>query len=227
MIRRNIPNTITLLNLLSGLTGIIFVFRGMTDYAIYMILLASVFDFLDGMSARMLKAYSEIGKSLDSLSDLVSFGVLPGLMVYSIAVQSLNINKFDYLAYIALIIPVFSAIRLAVFNNDQRQKENFRGLPVPANAIFIAALVKIFWFEPDSFLQISPVLFLSLSLLSGTLQIIFLPFLSLKFKTFGLKENLSRYLVIFVSFLLIVLLRWEGLLLTIPFYIAVSAFGKK
>lgn len=224
--KKNIPNFITLLNLVSGTLGIIFILQGRQDLSIYMILLAALFDFLDGTAARALKAYSKIGKSLDSLSDMISFGVLPGLLVYSIAAQSLPVSRMDIVASFSILIPVFGAIRLAVFENDESQKENFRGLPVPANAIFIAALSQVFWYEPGSFIYLGPFGYFFIALIFSAFQIIFIPVLGLKFKSLNLRENLSRYIVILVSLVLILLLKWEGVLISIPFYLLVSLFRK-
>ena len=227
MIKKNIPNFITLLNLVSGLFGIVFLFKGEIEFSIYMILLSAAFDFLDGTAARLLKAYSDIGKSLDSLADLVSFGVLPGLIVYKIAAQSLNFNAYEYAVYFALIIPVFGAVRLAVFENDDRQKEQFRGIPIPANALFIAALSMVFWFKPDSFLYFGPAAYFFLAIGFSVLQVVFVPVISLKFKSFAIKENLPRYLVLLCAIILISVFGWEGVLFTLVAYIIISLVFRK
>ena len=137
-ITRHIPNTITSMNLLCGALGVIFTFQGALDIAFYLMLAAAVCDFLDGFAARMLKAYSDMGKELDSLADLVSFGLLPSLMLHRRLVEG---GMTGFWVYIPLIICIFSAIRLAKFNVDDRQSENFLGLPTPACAMWCGSLV--------------------------------------------------------------------------------------
>ena len=133
-----IPNIITCCNLTAGSLAVIMALRGTFEQAAIFILIAAVCDFLDGLSARLLHAYSDMGKELDSLSDLISFGLAPGLMVYALLNDYLLLpyGNLEYLAYIALLIPVAGGIRLAKFNVDDRQTTSFIGLPIPANALF-------------------------------------------------------------------------------------------
>ena len=135
---KHIPNTITSMNLLCGALGVIFSLRGSLDIAFYLMLAAAVCDFFDGFAARMLNAYSPVGKELDSLADLISFGLLPSLMLHRRLVEG---GVTDFWAYIPLIIVVFSALRLAKFNVDERQSENFLGLPTPACALWCGSLI--------------------------------------------------------------------------------------
>lgn len=129
---KNIPNTITSMNLLCGLMGVIFTFKGQLDIAFLLMIAAAVCDFSDGLAARLLGAYSDLGKELDSLADMVSFGVLPALMAHKL----MTICGTDgVLSFIPLLIAVFSAIRLAEFNIDERQSDNFIGLATPACAM--------------------------------------------------------------------------------------------
>ena len=137
-ITKHIPNTITSMNLLCGALGVIFTFKGALDIAFYLMMAAAVCDFLDGFAARMLKAYSEMGKELDSLADLISLGLLPSLIFHRRLVEG---GMTGFWAYIPLIIVVFSALRLAKFNVDDRQSENFIGLPTPACAMWCGSLV--------------------------------------------------------------------------------------
>ena len=137
-ITRHIPNTITSMNLLCGALGVIFTFQGALHIAFYLMLAAAVCDFLDGFAARMLKAYSDMGKELDSLADLISFGLLPSLMLHRRLVEG---GVTGFLSYVPLIIVIFSALRLAKFNVDNRQSENFLGLPTPACAMWCGSLV--------------------------------------------------------------------------------------
>ena len=134
---KHIPNTITSLNLLCGVLGVICSLEGRIDYAFYLMLAAAVFDFCDGFSARLLKAYSDIGKELDSLSDMVSFGVLPSVMLYCLMS---DLNPDCWLRLVPLLIAVFSGLRLAKFNVDERQTENFIGLATPSCAILCGSI---------------------------------------------------------------------------------------
>src|ERR1700740_2323055 len=139
--KKHLPNAITCANLFSGCIGIVFCFKENLIYAAYAIFLAAIFDFFDGLASRVLQSFSGIGKDLDSLADMVSFGVLPSVIIYELFLQAPQIEHVStYLNYIAFLIPVFSALRLAKFNIDERQTEIFIGLPTPANAILIASL---------------------------------------------------------------------------------------
>ena len=135
---KHIPNTITSLNLLCGILGVIFTFQGELSIAFYLMIAAAVCDFLDGFAARMLNAYSDMGKELDSLADLVSFGLLPSLMIHRRLIEG---GVTDFWAYVPVIICIFSALRLAKFNVDDRQNENFLGLPTPACAMWCGSLI--------------------------------------------------------------------------------------
>ena len=135
---KHIPNTITSMNLLCGALGVIFTFQGALDIAFYLMLAAAVCDFFDGFAARLLNAYSAMGKELDSLADLVSFGLLPSLMLHRRLVEG---GMTGFVIYIPLIICIFSALRLAKFNVDERQSENFLGLATPACAIWCGSLI--------------------------------------------------------------------------------------
>lgn len=135
---KHIPNTITSTNLLCGVVGVIFTFQGALDIAFYLMLAAAICDFLDGFAARMLNAYSAMGKELDSLADLISFGLLPSLMFYRRLIEG---GSTGFVSYIPLVICVFSALRLAKFNVDDRQSENFLGLATPACAMWCGSLI--------------------------------------------------------------------------------------
>lgn len=228
LMKKNLPNAITIMNLVSGSLGIIFLLQGKISYSIFMILISAIFDFLDGSAARLLKAYSDVGKTLDSLADVVSFGVLPGLILYS-SLTSGNMQSVipGFLPYNGILVPVFAAIRLAIFDNDTKQKENFRGLPVPANALFIGAMAYIYVYIPNSFLHFDTMSYVYLCVGSSILQVIMIDFISLKFKGIGVKDNLFRYIVLIVGILLISVFRWEGIVLSIAFYIALSVFPVK
>ena len=182
MLRKYIPDLITSMNLVCGLIGVIFAFRSRLDLAFLCMLAASVFDFLDGLAARALDAYSDFGKELDSLCDLVSFGVLPGLMLCFL----MQTYRFDggALCWLPLILAVFAALRLAKFNTDPRQKDVFLGLPTPAAAILCGALCSYCCHTPVEFLSTwvsGPVFIPLLSVCLSVLMVCEIPMFSFKF----------------------------------------------
>lgn len=205
-----------------------------------MVFLAAFFDFLDGLSARGLKAYSAIGKSLDSLADLISFGLLPGLLILKLQLKLSGIGNnivlasdYNFYFYIKilspLLIPLFSAIRLAKFDNDPQQEYIFKGLPTPANALFIASLVISSSYDTNGMMISgnSNLVFL-LSTLLSFLLISPIPFLSLKLKSFSIKENYLQYLLLIFALIFLLIWKIQGIMFTIGFYIILSLFfGKK
>ncbi|MDE6144870.1 MAG: CDP-diacylglycerol--serine O-phosphatidyltransferase [Muribaculaceae bacterium] len=212
---RWLPNCITCMNLASGCVALVLAFNGLYGYASVAICAAAVFDFLDGALARMLGAYSPIGAELDSLSDLVSFGVAPGLMVYCQLPAPYNL--------VALAIPICGALRLAKFNVDTRQTTSFIGLPIPANAIFWIG-ASAFWVNQpatdDPLTWSIAVLFIALSMLAP----INLP--SLKFHDFKFQgENRVRFLLIILTVALVALLGVSGLAVVIAAYLMIGAFS--
>ncbi len=227
--KNHIPNAITCLNLLSGCIGIVYAFQGKLIYAGYAIIIAAVFDFFDGMTARLLKAYSDIGKELDSLADMVSFGVLPSVIVYHLFLLAPQINGISfYLNFSAFLIAIFSALRLAKFNTDERQTENFIGLPTPANAMLIASLPMIL--ESNLFLSsyiLNPFSLFILSLGMSILLVAEVPLFSLKFKTFRVSDNLFRYILLFSGLILLVLLKFAAVPLIIFLYFLLSLLQSK
>lgn len=148
---KHIPNTITSMNLLCGVAGVILTLNGRLDLGFFFMLGASAFDFCDGLAARLLKAYSAIGKELDSLCDVVSFGVLPSLMLFQLHPAGASFGS-RLLSGLPLLISVFSALRLAKFNLDERQHDSFLGLPTPAAAMICGALACYVFRTPSSFL---------------------------------------------------------------------------
>lgn len=222
MIRKHIPNTITSLNLVSGCIAIVFAFQEAYFTAALFVALAAVFDFLDGFAARLLKAYSPMGKELDSLADMVSFGVAPGVMAYSfIASQAMNMGSPTWLAWTGFLIPVFSALRLAKFNLDERQTSTFLGLPTPANALFWAFGIgsSFNFFLSYSF---DPIILVAGVLLFSALLVLEIPMFSLKFKHFGWMGNRLRYYFLLGCIVLLALLRINGIAPCIVWYILLS-----
>ena len=177
-----IPNTITSMNLLCGVLGVIATFSGRLDAAFCLMLAAAVCDFLDGFSARLLKAYSDIGKELDSLSDMISFGVLPSLMMYSLVNQ---MNPGSWLRFAPLAVAVFSGLRLAKFHVDERQTESFIGLATPSCAILCGSLAYYVTKCPQSTLAAWAGLKWSIPVISVILSALLvseIPMFSMKFK---------------------------------------------
>jgi len=218
--KRHIPNFITCLNLFSGCVGIVFAFKGQLEYAGYAILLSAAFDFFDGMVARWLRTYSLIGKELDSLADVVSFGVLPAAILYKLFLQAPSVFAVDWLPYSAFLIAVFSALRLAKFNIDTRQSENFIGLPTPACALFIMSLPFI---DGVAALALqNAIVLLIITLLLCFLLIAELPLLSLKFKDLSFANNRNRYTLIILGGILILFLNFAAIPLILIIYIVLS-----
>jgi CDP-diacylglycerol---serine O-phosphatidyltransferase len=214
---RHIPNALTSGNLLCGCLGLISVFGNYPVEPAYFIWAACVFDFFDGFSARLLKVSSPIGKELDSLADMVSFGVLPAMAMYHWIDSSAEVS---WISYIALMIAVFSAIRLAKFNVDTRQTDSFIGVPTPANALFLTSLI----FLPD---PVRAVIFTT-PVLTGITTVFSLllvaPFelFALKFKDFSWAHNQIRFTFLGLSVLLLVIFKAGALPIIILSYIIIS-----
>ena len=223
---RNIPNCVTLLNLLAGTMAVICAFRGAEpmwgmkgwQWSAIFIGIGAVADFLDGFFARLLKAYSELGKELDSLSDLVSFGVAPALLVFNMLD---SVGAEIWLKWCILLVPALAGLRLARFNIDPRQTTYFIGLPVPANAIFwigYAALIS----EGAAFL-ILPVIYISIVVVESWLMVSPFKLMSLKFRDYRFKgTNVWRYGLAFVAAALVFCMGVSGLMWLIVFYFILS-----
>lgn len=226
-IKNSIPNFVTLLNLLCGTIAIIFTFTpeaditfgGMTfagwQWASLMIALAAVFDFMDGLVARALRATSEIGKELDSLCDLVSFGVAPALMLMNVLLQATDAGA---VAYTALFIPLMGALRLAIFNVDTEQKTSFKGLPIPSNAIFWIGAVAAMHDGMRISASFMAVVIIAISLL----MVSRLPMFSLKLSNLSPRQNFKQYLLLAAAIACVFAWGVAGLAALIIFYILLS-----
>lgn len=225
---RFIPDFITSLNLLCGVAGIVFAFRGRFDIAFPLMLAAAVFDFMDGLAARLLDAYSPLGKELDSLSDVVSFGVLPAVMLHCL-MRACTFSD-SWIVWVPLVLAVFSGLRLAKFNLDERQKESFLGLPTPACAMLCGAFCYYVAFTPGSVLAAwaGGLVFIPvMSVLLSALLVCEIPMFSFKFgcgKADGTVrwKRLALLLLVALSVVAVVLLRlnWSAVvLLTLTLYI--------
>ena len=196
-IKNHIPNCITSLNLLSGCIAIIFSFYGEFNAALLAIIAASVFDFLDGLSARLLKAYSPMGKELDSLADMTSFGLAPAMILFNKLMTDAYNPSVIWLAA-TLLTAVFSALRLAKFNIDSRQSENFIGLATPANALLIASGIASLELYPElnAAIMKNQYILPLCTLLLSFLLVSEIPMFSFKFKSLKFKENSTRFLFV-------------------------------
>ncbi|MDF1575060.1 MAG: CDP-alcohol phosphatidyltransferase family protein [Bacteroidales bacterium] len=231
--RRHVPNLITLLNLACGSLAILLTFEGQWRWAVYLVLAASVFDFLDGLAARLLKAGSRTGKQLDSLADMISFGLLPGVFIYTLF-KNLFLNLpaeagpfYNSLQWVVLasvlLVPALSAIRLARFNTEADEGTFFFGLPTPAHTLFWTG---IFW----QFMQSGTIFGTPLNLffmwtimfIMAFHMILPVPMYSLKFEHMRLRGNLIRYLLLLLALLILIFTGWGGLSLVILVYILLS-----
>lgn len=223
-VSKHVPNAITCANLFSGCIGIVFAFQENLIFAAYALFLAAIFDFFDGFASRVLQSFSGIGKDLDSLADMVSFGFLPSAIMYELFLQSPQIPKVSsWLNFIAFLITVFSALRLAKFNNDTRQAESFIGLPTPANAILIASLPFILDRHQNfSVYLLNPYGLAAFVVVMCVLLVIEMPMMSLKFKNSDFNKNIYRYLLLLFSAILILFFKFAAVPVIIVMYITLS-----
>ncbi|MBA4409213.1 MAG: CDP-diacylglycerol O-phosphatidyltransferase [Odoribacter sp.] len=234
-----VPNTITALNLVCGSLSVFFAIDGQLGLAAVFIFAAAIFDFLDGFSARLLKAYSSIGKELDSLADTVSFGLAPAAIVFTMLeltlfgknqhIQDIEANLSQWIFLLSsLVIPIAGAFRLAKFNTDDRQSDQFLGMPIPANAIFFASLALVLVLGDRTIIE--PIILNKYTLLASIFSCSFLmvselPMFNLKFKNLKLKENGLRYLFIAITILMLILLQVYALPLIIIWYVLLSGIS--
>ncbi len=229
-IKNNIPNTITCLNLLCGALAIVMAFDpfsttavlGLQGYqlAFAFIAMGAVADFCDGLVARLLNVVSSLGKELDSLSDCVTFGLAPAMILFNIMTPA---GCPQWMCYAAMLIPVFGALRLARFNIDTNQTTTFTGLPIPANAIFWIGFINFYACHHT----ISPWIVLALIVAMSLLMVCNLRMFSLKIHSFGIKENYRQYALIIASVAFLIAGGISGLACVIIFYVIVSALFKE
>ncbi len=219
-LKAQFPNFITLLNLLSGVLGILWVLEGQVMYGAYFVVLSAGFDFLDGFVARLLKVQSAMGKELDSLADVVSFGVLPGIVLYSLTKEQ---TDSQFLPYLTLIVPMLSAYRLAKFNLDTRQSDRFIGLPTPANALLLSTLPHLVaqWPELAPWIT-SPIALVVFAWATSILLISELPLIALKFKNSNFADNTYRYTLLCLGGFFFAWLQLAGIPLIILAYLLLS-----
>ncbi len=225
-IKKQIPNLITLLNLFSGCIALVFATHTNFEWAFYFVCLGIFFDFFDGFFARLLKVSSPLGLQLDSLADMVTSGVVPGFVMFSMLSQSQNeITTCPVFPYLGFIVTLGSCYRLANFNIDTRQTDSFIGLPTPANALFILSLPLVLEYSDSLFiLEILTNQWILLAVILGSAYILNaeIPLFSLKFKKFTFKDNLLQIVFLMVSFLLVFFFHFLGISLVILFYVLLS-----
>ncbi len=218
--KKHIPNTITCCNLISGCIATYFAFRGDFQLALLFIVIGAVFDFFDGMVARLLHVSSPIGKELDSLADDVTFGFAPSAMIFSY-LSTFHEPHVLFLPFLAFVMAAFSALRLAKFNLDERQAMGFIGLPTPANALFWGALLA----GGGDWMASSP--FACYAVLAGMLLSCYLlvseiPMFALKFKHWGWSGNEVKYAFLLSSAVVLAVFQIQGIAIVIAWYIVLS-----
>ena len=238
-IKKHIPNTITLLNLASGLLAVIAVFKGYYDEAFIFVCLGIFFDFWDGFLARKFKVSGELGLQLDSLADVVTSGVVPGLMMFKLFqdIQEDDTSKYflteefyymGFVPYLGFIITLASAYRLAKFNIDTRQTDSFIGLPTPANALLIMSIPMIQYAGTHEWLVealYNPFILLAITILSAYMLNAEIPLFSLKMKDFSWEKNKLEVIFLALSVVLLFLIGFTALPVIILLYVALSVIN--
>lgn len=214
----NLPNALTCANLLSGCIGIVFCFNGDLKSAAYFVILSGIFDFFDGMAARALKIKNNIGKDLDSLADMVSFGFLPGAIMFHLFKASDSPN--EYIPYLAFLITLFSALRLAKFNNDTRQTVDFIGLNTPMNTLFVVSLPYVADYHPQ--IIGNWMILAGISIVSSYLLVSEIRIFSLKFSNLKWSENKIKFVFMILSLVLFAWQQFVALPLILLLYIGLS-----
>lgn len=228
--KKHIPNAITCLNLFTGTVAIFVAFQDNLELAAWLVYVAAIFDFLDGMVARLLHAYSEIGKQLDSLADMVSFGVLPGVILFKLmqtairSSETASLEMMEIYPFLGFVIIIFSALRLAKFNIDSRQTSSFIGVPTPANTLLISSLPLILGNDILGLQSIilNPTTLTILTLVMSYLLIAEIPLFALKFKNLTWKDNSVRFIFLLIALPLLFLLKFAAIPVIILVYIVLS-----
>lgn len=238
--KKHIPNLITLLNLLSGCIAVVLAVQNRLELAALFVFLGIFFDFFDGLAARSLKVQSEIGLQLDSLADMVTSGLVPGIVMYQMFVRAQGGmvhswdaaesmvwvgEKFIPLAFTGFLITLSSAYRLAKFNVDDDQKTSFKGLPTPANALFILSLPLISEYQGNVMIDnwlLSPWVLLGITLLSTYMLNAPVRLFALKFKSWGIKENGIRYTFLLLAVIMMATMKYLAIPVIIVTYVFMS-----
>jgi len=228
-LKKHLPNAITCLNLLCGCLALTFIFKGELVTGAYLVGAAAVADFFDGLLARALRVSSPIGKDLDSLADMVSFGVVPGAIMSKLLAHATEYDGIPvWLFYAGFLITIFSALRLAKFNNDTRQTTSFIGLPTPACTLVVASLPLIL--ANDQFglenIILNPWLLLGLAIVLSGLLVAELPLFALKFKNLRWLGNRRRFIFVGLALILVATLHAAGIPVAVLLYVLLSVPGR-
>lgn len=233
--KKHLPNAVTCLNLVCGCSAIHLAYIGRLEWAGLALFAAALFDFADGFVARLLHVKSELGKQLDSLSDVVSFGVAPGVIMLHLLVMGDKAWETGlplWLPFIAVLLPVFSALRLAKFNIDTRQTDSFIGLPTPAMGLVVASMAILIYRNFESplfpfndyvvFFVLHPAVLIATTVVFAFLMVSPLPLFAMKFSSFGWQQNKLRYIFLGSSFLLLLLFFFTAIPIIVLLYIVLS-----
>ena len=234
--KRHLPNAVTCLNLLFGCLALTEIFAGRLENGAWFVAAAALADFADGLLARALRVSSAIGKDLDSLADMVSFGVVPGAILFQLLIAATSLEPGDaefvahtngpliYLPYVAFLVTIFSALRLAKFNNDTRQTTSFIGLPTPACTLVVASLPLIL--SHDRFgvhdVVLNPIVLVGLTVLLSGLLVAELPLFALKFKSLRWGDNRRRFIFMLLAAGLLLGLQAAAVPLVVLLYVLLS-----
>ncbi|WP_149275286.1 CDP-alcohol phosphatidyltransferase family protein [Pareuzebyella sediminis] len=243
--KRHIPNLITLLNVFCGCVAVVFAVLNQLEWAALFVFLGIFFDFFDGLAARLLGVQSELGLQLDSLADVITSGLVPGIVMFQLLGMSVtggwNADSFVHhsspgvtllsrpLPLLGFLITLASAYRLAKFNLDENQVSSFVGLPTPANALLILSLPLVLLFQNNDVLNqiiLNPWFLIGVTFLSAYLLNSKIELFALKFKNWSFKDNALRYIFIVISFVLLITLKFLAIPFIILFYIASSLIAK-
>lgn len=216
--KQHIPNTITCLNLFSGCIGVVFALKGELEMAAYFVVLSGICDFFDGMAARALAVHNPTGKQLDSLADVVSFGLLPGAVLFSLL--GMAVPAADYLPYLGFVVTVFSALRLAKFNIDERQSTDFIGLNTPMNAFYVVSLP--FIAQTYGGIVYHPAFLIGSIVVTSLLLVSEVRLFSMKLTSLTWADNRWKYIFIIISILLIALLKFAAVPMILVLYFLCS-----
>ena len=227
--KKHLPNALTCVNLLCGCIALTFIFGGNLVVAAYFVGIAAVADFFDGLVARALRVSSPIGKDLDSLADMVSFGVVPGAILFKLLAHAAEYGGLPvWSIYLGFIVSIFSALRLAKFNNDTRQTTSFIGLPTPACTLVVASLPLIL--ANDAFglknFILNPLVLIALTVLLSGLLVAELPLFALKFKNLQWRGNRRRFIFVGLALALVLWLKAAGVPLAVLLYVLLSIPGR-
>jgi CDP-diacylglycerol--serine O-phosphatidyltransferase len=228
--KKHIPNTITLLNLFCGCIALVFTSQSNFEMAFYFVCLGIFLDFFDGFFARLFKVSGSLGLQLDSLADMVTCGVVPGYVMYSLLLQSQGVSASSIIPFLGFIITIGACYRLANFNIDTRQTDSFIGLPTPANALFILSLPLILHYSESLIvLEIltNQSVLVVIILLSAYMMNAEIPLFSLKIKDFNFKRNALQIVFLGLSILILVFFQYLGILLLIIIYVLLSVINNK